>query len=262
MKTRTVVLILIGTLIVSGLLAGLFAPSITAALTLPATGMQKQANNIQPPPVATHQSGVSASPSPTMPTTTRVKALAQDTFQRPDQTFWGMASDGQSWQGAANQNQNFSIVNKTGLINGQGFFEALLGEQATDAEILFSSSLTSFQQANIGAVLRWQDTNNWYKAYLDGQKLIILRKFQGVVQRLGDTPFVAQPQTSYDLRFQILGNRLATRVWKHGTNEPANWMVIAQDNDLTSGLGGVRAFISSGITIKVSSFAERSLQKK
>src|SRR5258708_32037550 len=38
------------------------------------------------------------SPSPPTPTAT----LAQDTFQRADQTYWGTASDGQLWGGDAN----------------------------------------------------------------------------------------------------------------------------------------------------------------
>jgi len=38
----------------------------------------------------------SPSPSPS-PTATAGPPLAQDTFQRADQTLWGMASDGQRW---------------------------------------------------------------------------------------------------------------------------------------------------------------------
>lgn len=261
MKIRTVVFSLLGVIVISGVLAGFFLPSITAALTVAPTNKQTATTPKTPTPArkTTQPNQPLMTPTPTMPATATGKPLAQDTFQRPNQALWGAASDGKAWQGAANQSQSFSIVNKTGQINGQGFFDTILGGQQADAEILFTSSLTSFQQANIGAVLRWQDPNNWYKAYLDGQQLIILRKVQGVVTRLGNTPFVASTNTSYDIRFQVAGNDLATKVWLHGTKEPANWMVIAQDSSLTTGKGGVRAFIQPGITITVQSFSEDTM---
>lgn len=258
MKLRTVVLSLLGAIIISGVVAGFFLPSIMAALTvIPANQQTATTPNVAKQTQNTPLPG--QTPTPTMPATTTGKPVAQDNFQRADQTLWGTASDGQNWQGAANQSQSFSIANKAGLIQGQGFFDTTLGGQQADAEILFTSSLSSFQQANIGAVLRWHDPNNWYKAYLDGQKLIILRKIQGVVTRLSDFNFPATPNTSYDLRFQVAGNNLAAKVWRHGTTEPANWMVIAQDNSLTTGQGGIRAFIQPGITIKVQAFLEDTM---
>src|SRR5947208_17088576 len=49
------------------------------------------------------------SPRPT-PTNTPPPAFSvQDTFQRPNQTYWGTASNGMTWGGDANSSSSFSI---------------------------------------------------------------------------------------------------------------------------------------------------------
>jgi streptogramin lyase len=103
----------------------------------------------------------SPSPSPS-PSPTPTGTLAQDTFQRANQKFWGKASDGLTWGGDANSASAFSIVNNTGQVaNGSTSYSAVLGPSATNAEVLFSGSLSVFNNTNLGAVLRWTDGNNW-----------------------------------------------------------------------------------------------------
>src|SRR5260370_19024085 len=97
------------------------------------------------------------SPSPTvtmtpLPSPTPGTILAQDTFQRPNQALWGTASDGHTWGGDANTVSAFSILNNTDQIsNGNGIYNAVLGSTATHAEVLFSGSLRSDSNTNLGA---------------------------------------------------------------------------------------------------------------
>ena len=203
---------------------------------------------------------VTASPSQTvtitpLPSPSPGAILAQDTFQRPNQALWGTASDGQTWGGDANTQSVFSIVNNAGQVsNGSGTHNAVLGPTATDAEVLFSGSISSFTNANLGAVLRWSDTNNWYKAYISGTKLTIQKRVSGKTTTLGTAAFAATAGTSYTLRFQVVGTTLNAKVWQTGTTEPANWMVTVTDTALSSGFCGLRMQIASGVTATYTSF--------
>ncbi|SRR6266571_4195649 len=249
-----------GILMLSGLLAGFFTRSIENALTLPA-GHQ---NKVQPviPPAASATPKVKSSPVATAqasPTPTNI--IAQDNFQRANQAFWGTASDGQPWDGDANKINVFSITADTGQVaNGQGFYNAILGPGETDAEILFYGSISSFKGMNLGAVLRWVDTNNWYKAFIDGNQLIILKKINGAVTRLGAVAFSAQAGTFYALRFRIVGTTLSASVWRIDSAEPNAWMITGTDTDLSSGFGGLRVLLQKGGAVTVLSFLEISIK--
>jgi hypothetical protein len=193
---------------------------------------------------------VTVSPSPTTGTT-----LAQDTFQRPNQAHWGTASDGQTWGGDANTASAFSVVNNTGQVaNNSGSYNAVLGATATDAEVLFSGSLSSFSNTNLGAVVRWTDTNNWYKAFINGRSLALQKRYHKATTTLGTIPFAATANTSYTLRFRVAGNTLYAKVWQTGTSEPASWMVMVTDSTLASGYCGLRMQIATGVTANYTSF--------
>jgi len=193
------------------------------------------------------------------PPTAMMQVLARDTFQRTNQAFWGTASDGHMWGASAATVQNFAIVGDACVItNGPGAFDATLGPRTTDAEIVFSASLSSFSNgnSNIGAVLHWTDTNNWYKAYIEGNQLILLKKVGGMLVLLNAVPFMAQAGMSYTLRFRTMGSTLAAKAWATGQAEPANWMVMATDTALTTGFGGIRLVIQKGVTARVTMFTE------
>ena len=192
------------------------------------------------------------SPTPTLPPGTK---LAQDTFKRANQTFWGTASDGQVWAGSANKLSVFSINNNTGQIaNGSTSYNALLGPVATDAKVLFSGSMSSFSNTNIGAILRWTDANNWYSAYINGTNLIVQKKVNGVITALGKGAFAAQGGTLYSLRFRVVGTNLYARAWQTGTTEPTNWMVTVADSSLSSGSCGLRVLVQSSAVADFTSF--------
>ena len=106
----------LGVLVLSGLVAGLFTGSIEQALGKHPTvaNMQKTrqtpgktntpvANTPRTTPVNNNQ--------PTRPNQ-QTNVLATDTFQRQNQALWGTASDGRQWAKDANANPAFSINGK------------------------------------------------------------------------------------------------------------------------------------------------------
>jgi len=245
--------VLIGLMVLVSTISAFFSPSLQAALTVPTRPGAVQNIATQPPMNGTTPVMM---PSPTaMPTT----LLAQDTFQRNDQRFWGTASNGQIWGGNANSSPDFTVAGQTGMIaNGPGIFDATLGPRTTDAEVVFSGSLSLFGEgnSNIGSVLRWTDTNNWYKAYLDGTQLILLKRVAGTMTRLNAANFPAQNGIEYTLRFRVVGSMLWARAWLTGQPEPATWLVTANDTALPSGFAGLRVVIQNGVVARIHMFTE------
>src|SRR5215472_10146007 len=191
-------LTLVGTLGIGGLISGLFSSRIQAALTLPPYSKTP----------SVHIAAISTPPATTQPSLAPPGTLAQDTFLRADQKLWGTASDGQTWSGDANQSNAFSIFGATGQIIGNGTFNALLGQPTADIQVVVSGSTNSFAHghSNFGTVLRWTNDENWYKAYIDGSSLIVIKRVNGEISRLGAAPFVAQGGISYTLRFGVVGS--------------------------------------------------------
>ena len=218
-----------------------------------------------PQPTPTSTQGVKPSPtstvisSPTV-TTSPGTTLARDTFQRTNQTYWGKASDSQTWGGDANSSNVFSISGNTGKVsNGNTSYSVVLGPVVTNAEVLFSGSISSFNNVNLGAVLRWKDGNNWYKAYIDGSNLVIQKKINGSTNVLGQVAFTATAGTSYTLRFSVSGTTLSAKVWQTGKTEPTNWMVKVTDSSLQSGHCGLRMLDQNAAVATFTSFICTSL---
>ena len=116
MNMRWIGITFIGICIIVGLSTVLFSRSIEAALTLPLTIGTPilPTGTVQPTP-------------PSTPTTGAVTILAQDSFKRANQVFWGTATDGRQWIGDANSIEVFSIVGNAGQIDhAKGTFNAIL----------------------------------------------------------------------------------------------------------------------------------------
>ena len=206
------------------------------------------------PPNATPTPSTTVSPSPS-PSPSPGIVLAQDTFQRANQKYWGTASDGNKWGGYANTNAAFSIQNNTGQVaNTSGTYDAVLGSTATDAEVLFTGSISSFTKSDVGALLRWTDKNNWYRAYINGTQLVIQKKVNGTVTTLSTTTFTATANTNYSLRFRVIGTTLYAKAWATSGTEPTSWSITTSDSSLSSGQCGIRVNITSGVTVNITSF--------
>jgi hypothetical protein len=162
--------------------------------------------------------------------------------------------------GDANTSSVFSINNQAGQLgNGYSSYSAVLGASTSNAEILFTGTMSSFAATNLGGVLRWSDGNTWYKTYIDGGSIILQKRINGSYTILTSSPFQAAAGTSYTLRFRVTGTRLAAKAWQTGTTEPANWIVTASDSALSSGYCGLRAQIQAGTTATYTSFTATGL---
>jgi len=249
MNVRLIGFTLLCILVVAGLIAGLFAQSIERAFTLPSVQKMPGSASVMMPTI----------PAIT-PAATQVSAsiLAQDTFQRANQTLWGAASDGQAWGGDANTLAVFSITAATGQISqGQSTYNAVLGPVSENVDVVVSGSLNHFAPTvNFGAVLRWTNANNWYEAFIDGSNLVVLKAVNGVHTRIRAIPFTALDGKMYTLRFRAVGATLFARVWQSGDPEPNHWMVTVSDTSLTSGQGGVRIVLQNNTIVHVISFLE------
>ena len=273
MSKRSLIFAVVSLCMIGGLVAGFFSHSIEAALTVQSVNGARQANGTRPGSTPTQTQGGStgqpaktatpgASTTPTTVTNGAV-VLAKDTFQRAAQVFWGTASDGRLWAGDANSIEVFSISNGAGQIDhAQGTFNAVLGTPNTNAEVLVSASANQFVaggKVNIGAVLRWTDANNWYKALIDGTNLQILSRVNGATTSLAVMPFPAKSGVTYNLRFRVMGANLFARAWQSGQPEPATWMLMVANTALTQGMGGVRVLVENTTVIRVTSFLETSI---
>jgi len=203
------------------------------------------------------------SPSPTPTNTPPPAFLAQDTFQRPNQTYWGTASNGMTWGGDANSSSSFSINNNAGLIkpSSAADLHAVLGSSVANAEVLMSGSMTAIGGGanSLGVVLRWSNKSNYYRAVINGRYLVIQRVVNGSMTKLKGTFFRASPNTSYTIRFNANGTTLSVKAWQTGTIEPANWMVTATDSTFSSGQCGIRTYQQGGTSETITSFQAKQL---
>ncbi|MFL5693927.1 MAG: serine/threonine protein kinase [Ktedonobacteraceae bacterium] len=261
------------------LIAGLSAVGVVAAGGIAWEVMlQTHASSQTPTPTTSGTQGTKATtPSPGTQTTTTpgtqttaapaiAGLVAQDTFHRgADQTFWGTASDGQRWDGDANKLQDFSIAGGMGQIhrtaNGSSFYTAVLGPSQTNAEVKVTASLDHFNPSHnnashIGVLARYADDKNYYKVFIDGRTFFMLRRVNGHNTTLRNVPFTAQANTSYNVRFQVVGTTLNAKAWQTGTPEPANWVISATDNTFQQGRGGLRPQLEQNVTLQVSMFQE------
>ena len=202
----------------------------------------------------------------TMPTTTTTTAtglgsgtvVANDTFSRANQTYWGNASDGLTWGGDANSQSVFRISADTGYVGSAWTtYSGVLGPTLSNSQVLCSGSISSFSNANFGAVLRWQDGSHWYKAYVDGGHLVLQKKVGSTLTNIGSVSFAAGAGVNYTLRFQAIGTVLYAKVWMTGSAEPG-WMVQATDSTFASGQGGLR-MLSQGGSVSYTSFTLYSM---
>lgn len=260
-RTARIGLLLLGFVLLIDILAVRFSTEIQASLSLPAIKIRLAVPTHMVIPTRIATATTSSVPTSTSALTLpAIDILAQDTFQRPNQAFWGISSDGQAWTADAKNSPGFAIVNHTGRVtNGNGVYDAILGKSAANSEVEFSGSLTSYTSSSLGALLRWTDANNLYKAFLGGGQLILLKKVAGVVTVLKTVPFPSKDGASYTFRFRAVGQLLLAKVWPTTQAEPQTWMLMVTDKDLQSGYDGIRLVVQAGTTATITSFMETGL---
>lgn len=266
---------ILSVVVILGLVAGAFTESIQRALTLPqaqAMGMNSMAPVKTVVPTVPTPSGATTTPTTGTMNGTGNSAgngtgngmgtgtatiLAQDTFQRTDQSLWGAASDGRNWAGDANTLAAFSVTGMMGQIaNGNGGLNAIIGSASSDAEVLVQGTINHYNGAsiNLGVVVRWSDTNNWYKLLIDANTLSIIKRVNGVSSTLAAIPFHAQDNMTYTLRFRAIGAMLSGKAWASNTTEPTNWMLLTNDTTLTTGQAGIRVLVQPTTVVRIAMF--------
>lgn len=210
-----------------------------------------------PTPTGTVKPTATVKPTPTpVPGT----ILGQDTFHRANQSLWGKASDGHTWAGDANTVSAFSIAGNQGTVsNSSNSYSAVLGSVGFNTDVVFTGSISSFSGNNFGAVLRWTDGNNWYKAYVDGASLIIQKKVNGATTVLGQRAFTAKTATAYTINLRASGPNIGVNVWPAGTTEPSGWMVLVKDTTFASGYAGMRMQVQGTSILSISAFKATAL---
>lgn len=208
------------------------------------------------------------------------QVVVQDTFQRANQTFWGTSSDGHPYNGIdANIENIFSINSNTGQVIGDGTgntYNAIVGPTVTDAQVYTTGRIdNTYQDSNFGATIRWQDSNNFYKAFIGSADkpefsssgcyfttgtYVMLIKRQGGNYTVFKCPAMTlNPGTQYAIRFQIVGNTLSAKVWPTSGSEPGAWTVTATDNTFTSGRVGIRTVDNNGAITHITAFTAYSI---
>jgi hypothetical protein len=158
------------------------------------------------------------------------------------------------WGGDANNSGAFSINANSGQIaNASGPLSAVLGPSEGNAEAFFTGSITSFKNDNLGAALRWQNSTNWYKAYINGTQLVVQSDVNGKQTILAQPAFAASVNTLYSIRFRVIGTTLYAKAWLASGTEPSAWMATVNDSSLATGQAGVR-IQSLAATANVTSF--------
>lgn len=265
MNKRLTIITLIIMLVIGGLIAGIYAGPIEKALTPTITNAmgnnapQKPAN----PGKATaqpQQPGQAKNPNAggmqNKVNPNQANVLAQDSFQRTNQQFWGQSSDGRQWEGDANTSQVFSIANATGqMAHGQGTVNAVLGPTNDNVDVLANGAVNQFGNGvNLGVVLRWTNGQNWYKALIDGAHLNILKRVNGKSTQISSVTFAAQKGSMYSIRFRAIGAMLFAKVWPRDTKEPDRWMIVISDPELKTGQAGLRVVLQPTTVVRITSF--------
>src|SRR5579884_90531 len=203
------------------------------------------------------------SPTPTMlptptPTPIPVTYVAQDNFQRTNQSTWGIASNGNTWQ--VDNSADFPIFNDTGRIIGtqSGIYNAILGPTSSNVEILATFTFVQLQGSDVGVVARWNDTNDWYKLGVNNGQFFIVKDVAGTKTTLSSMAFTPQSGSTYTMRFAADGTTLAGKIWLAGTAEP-DWQLVVTDSSFNNGHVGIRPAVASGMDVRVSWFGAVAL---
>ena len=260
MRKRTILIFTLSVLVLLGLVAGLFTGSIEKALGRPqkTANMQKmqQTQSKTNTPAANTPGTTPVNNNQPTPPNKQTNILATDTFQRQNQALWGTASDGRQWGGDANTKPVFSISGMKGQITGgQGTSDAIIGASTSNVDITINGTINQFgTDVNLGIVLRWTDTNNWYKAFFDGNQLVILRNVNQQKTTIAHRDVKTRAGVMQTLRFRSIGAMLSAKVWPSGTPEPQKWLLMTNDNTFSTGQFGIRVSEQPTTVITIMSF--------
>jgi hypothetical protein len=170
---------------------------------------------------------------------------------------WQLSSTVQDTQAFSVPGGGLAEIHATNTVVG-GFYTAIFNDSYSsstqDITVTFNLQHYFEQQKNMGIVLRWQNGRNYYKAYINGQYLVILRSIGGQKTLLQVVQFAASDDVLYTLRFRVVDQTLMAKVWQANTPEPSTWFLTVKDGNFTAGKAGVRAQLTGGDIVQVTQF--------
>ncbi len=180
---------------------------------------------------------------------------SQDTFQRPDQEGWGIASDGHPWHDdcALHSGARFSIQ------QGLGFVDTLTA--GTDLDLWMGESYADMMvSADFQVFTYWRGHPQRCARLLgrvtDAHHFLVFAINFGnsTLQLWGNqnehwwmleqVPMPAfRIHQWYHARLLVVGTLAAGKVWPDGALEP-DWQIVGGQAVLTAGMGGLRTTYS------------------
>lgn len=278
---RHLALLLGGAVLILGLSMGTaFAQSKMSESTSGAAAVHHQQRMTSTPMLPAKPRSTSSHNASPAPLAQEERVVAQDDFQNDvDATSWTTASDRKnSWTGDVG-NGDFVIQSGIGLIaqvrNDQAknglYLTALLGPTVQNSTITVEMALRSYRPdllANDGVVLRYRspgpatlNQSQYYKAYLDGSHLVLLRKSGGVMTTLKSMPFQARAGQRYTLTLSAQGAQLVAQAWQTNSSTTNKVTIKAQDTTLASGQDGLRVLTQVDTQIQVYSVKMTEVQQ-
>lgn len=180
--------------------------------------------------------------------------VAQDSFQRANQTGWGTASNGMTWSAGSGA----SIAGNEGLISNSSSsqYEQLGSVTCTDGNGLVRFSVAAANDT-AGIILRSQTNGNMTLARYDGAgNLEFMVRSGGTWTIVSKTPVSVSTNTFYWLRFLAQGTSVSLKLWKSGTTEPAAFTWTGTSTTITTaGQVGLYGWASSGAPVSFDSFS-------
>lgn len=185
-----------------------------------------------------------------------MSVVEQDTYIRPNQAGWGVASNGHTWANFGDTaNLALSILSNQGKATGSSNDNwIIIGSIAySNINILVRIAATSNAAGEWNGIsARYTDTNNHYRCYIRGTSLEIEKKVAGVATIINNAGIINTANQAQWVRFLLAGATLKGKQWIDGTNEPNAWTVTTTDNTFNSGTIGL--FVSPNTTADVTTF--------
>jgi hypothetical protein len=175
---------------------------------------------------------------PTVSGTRSTAPLGNDLMIRPNQLGWGTAFDGQAWVKVGSGTDAIAVDEAT-ITNTIGDVHELLGSMTwldEDATVRFNLSTSTIAA---GIELRYIDTNNFYRLYINSTTINVVKVQGGLTFILKTGTVALSTGVYYRMRYRVVGSTPGAtfhygEVWPDQTLEPIisnsnSWTIIAQE---------------------------------
>jgi hypothetical protein len=173
--------------------------------------------------------------------------LAQDTFERANQSGWGTSSDGQEWTPFGSITANI-VGNEGVLTNSTGFPGMLIGSKTTDTISIQVRLSQDDINHGCGVCFRYQDPDNYYFVSLYQSQIYFSAIISGSYHNFVLGGYAASTGSYSQLLVEMSGDHLQAVAWPDHTNQPTDAILDTTDSTFSSGQFGVsvNAFTGSG----------------